>query len=72
MKPLVGTSSNGKTAKVDMGVELTVPGATSEPEAPAKPKTPSRDSPIRWLSLFLFLVVIILFLIVLVVMVAID
>jgi hypothetical protein len=76
VKPLVGNSTNSnKQPKQDVGVELAVPGHTNDPDPPdqlTKPKVPSRDAPIRWISFLIFLVVMVVFIAILIILVAID
>ena len=74
MKPLVGNASaDSGMPNENRGVELTVIGPNSEQdEELPKPKVPSKDSPIRWLSFLLFIVMISLFVIILIILVAID
>lgn len=58
-----------------MGVELTVAGhapSVNQDEDLPKPKTPSKDAPLRWGSLLVFMVVVIAFIVVLIIMVGIN
>ena len=57
-----------------MGVELTIPGHTPDTakDDPPMPKPPSRDSPVRWISLGIFLLVAIIFTTILTILIAID
>ena len=76
IKPLIGSGADKgqKKTPVDEGVELSVPGQkpTAPSDAPAKPKVPSKDSPLRWGSLAIFLTVNVVVMLILIILIAIE
>ena len=76
IKPLIGGGGDKgqKKAPVDEGVELAVPGQkpAAPSDAPAKPKVPSKDSPLRWGALAIFLGVNVIMMVILIILIAIE
>lgn len=76
IKPLIsgGAGDGQKKAPVDEGVELAVPGQkpAAPSDAPAKPKVPSKDSPLRWGALTIFLAVNVVMMLILIILIAIE
>lgn len=78
IKPFIGSSSeSGKGGPpATEGVEMAVSGQKQadpvKSDAPAKPKVPSKDSPLRWGALTIFLAVNVILLLVLIILIALE
>lgn len=73
MKRLISSGSGqNENSNTNQGVELAVPGQKSADPPADKPKIPSRDAPLRWVSLAVFGAVTVSMMLVLIILVAIP